>query len=78
MLDERCCAKGQDQFVWSDNLFDDMIAGNPDMGQGKENCLFYQLGSNLVVVEDELCYARRVGCPITAFHTLINPTSKEH
>ena len=39
----------------------------------EEKCLFCQIDPNLVVGENELCYARKDGFPVTEFHTLIIP-----
>ena len=39
----------------------------------EEGCLFCQIDPNLLVAENELCYARKDGFPVTEFHTLIIP-----
>ena len=38
-----------------------------------DDCLFCQTDPDLFIVEDELCYARIDGFPVTALHTLIIP-----
>ena len=43
------------------------------MKSHKDECLFCQVELNLVVAENELCYARKDGFPVTEFHTLIIP-----
>ena len=43
------------------------------MKSRKDECLFCQVELNLVVAENELCYARKDGFPVTEFHTLIIP-----
>ena len=35
--------------------------------------MFCQIDPNLLVAENELCYARKDGFPVTEFHTLISP-----
>ena len=46
------------------------------MNSSEDECLFCQDDRNLVVAENELCYARKDGFPVTEFHTLI--ISKRH
>jgi len=39
----------------------------------EEGCLFCEVSSDLIIAENELCYARKDGFPVTDGHTLIIP-----
>ena len=43
------------------------------MKSSEDECLFCQVDPKFVVAENELCYARKDGFPVTEFHTLIIP-----
>ena len=43
------------------------------MNSGESQCLFCRVNPKQLVSENELCYARKDGFPVTEFHTLIIP-----
>ena len=50
------------------------LRGISESYQDREGgCLFCQIDPNLLIGENELCYARKDGFPVTEFHTLVIP-----